>query len=41
MPPDMVSIDLRAAMDALGELTGETTREDIVDRVFAQFCVGK
>ncbi|MDD2201266.1 MAG: tRNA uridine-5-carboxymethylaminomethyl(34) synthesis GTPase MnmE [Firmicutes bacterium] len=41
MPPDMVSIDLRAAMDTLGELTGETTREDIVDRVFAQFCVGK
>jgi tRNA modification GTPase len=41
MPPDMLSIDLRSALDALGELTGETTREDIVDRIFAQFCVGK
>ncbi len=41
VPADMLSIDLRAAIDALGEITGETAREDIVDRVFEQFCIGK
>ncbi|MEA4882781.1 MAG: tRNA uridine-5-carboxymethylaminomethyl(34) synthesis GTPase MnmE [Clostridia bacterium] len=41
MPPDMLSIDLRAAADALSELTGATTREDIINRIFEQFCIGK
>lgn len=41
VPADMLSIDLRVAVDALGEITGETAREDIVDRIFEQFCVGK
>lgn len=41
MPADMLSIDLRVAIDALGEITGETAREDIVDRIFEQFCIGK
>lgn len=40
-PLDMLSIDLRAALDALGELTGDTAREDVVDLVFSEFCVGK
>jgi tRNA modification GTPase len=41
VPADMLSIDLRRAIDALGEITGETAREDIVDRIFEQFCIGK
>ncbi len=41
VPADMLSIDLRAAINALGEITGETAREDIVDRIFEQFCIGK
>ena len=41
VPADMLSIDLRAAVNALGEITGETAREDIVDRIFEQFCIGK
>lgn len=41
MPPDLVSVDLRIALDALGEIVGKTTTEDILDRIFLQFCVGK
>ncbi|HQL96283.1 MAG TPA: hypothetical protein PL005_16535, partial [Candidatus Hydrogenedentes bacterium] len=33
--------DLRAALHALGEITGETTPEDLLDRIFASFCIGK
>lgn len=40
-PLDVLSIDLRAALDALGEITGETTREDVIDLLFSEFCVGK
>ena len=29
------------ALDALGELTGETTSEDILNRIFEKFCIGK
>ncbi len=39
--PELLSIDLRDALDALGEITGETTPEDLLDRIFASFCIGK
>ncbi len=38
---DCMSIDLRAAWDSLGEITGETLTEDIIDRIFSKFCLGK
>lgn len=41
MPADIVSIDISAAMDALGEITGETVSESVVDEIFHNFCVGK
>ena len=41
MPPDLVAVDLRIALDGLGEIVGKTTTEDILDRIFSQFCVGK
>jgi tRNA modification GTPase len=41
IPLDLVSIDLRAALDALGEITGETASDDLLDRIFAEFCIGK
>ena len=41
MTPDAVLLDVEAAMEALGELTGRTVREDITDRIFSRFCVGK
>jgi len=34
-------VELRAALRSLGEITGETTVEDLLDQIFARFCVGK
>ena len=39
--PDAVLVDLESAMSALGEVTGRTMREDITNRIFERFCVGK
>jgi tRNA modification GTPase len=41
LPLDFVSIDLRASYDALGEVTGETASDDLLDRIFHEFCIGK
>ncbi len=41
MGVDFVSIDLRSAWETLGEITGETVGEDIIDQIFSQFCIGK
>lgn len=41
VPLDLLGIDLRRALVAFGEITGETVREDIIERIFAEFCVGK
>ena len=39
--PDALLTDVEEALSALGELTGQSVREDITDRIFARFCVGK
>lgn len=39
--PDIVLTETEGAMSALGELTGRSVREDITDRIFQRFCVGK
>jgi len=41
MPPDLVAVDLRSGLDCVGEIVGKTTTEDILDRIFSQFCIGK
>jgi len=41
LTPDAVLTDAEEALDALGELTGRTAREGIVDAIFSRFCVGK
>ena len=40
-PPAAVLTDIEAAMEAMGEVTGATVREDITARIFERFCVGK
>ena len=39
--PDAVLTDVETAMEAIGEVTGATVREDITSRIFERFCVGK
>ena len=39
--PDLITLDLDAAQLALAEITGDTVEEKLLDRVFADFCVGK
>ncbi|HVO38202.1 MAG TPA: tRNA uridine-5-carboxymethylaminomethyl(34) synthesis GTPase MnmE [Spirochaetia bacterium] len=39
--PDLLAVDLAAALDCLGEITGEVVTEEILDRMFSSFCVGK
>ena len=41
MPLDAVAVDLRDAMDALGEITGEVTSAEVLENMFSRFCVGK
>lgn len=41
VPLDLLGIHLKAAWEALGEISGETANERIIDEIFAKFCVGK
>lgn len=41
LPPDILSIDVKDAFEALGEITGSSVTEDLLDHIFSQFCIGK
>jgi tRNA modification GTPase len=41
IPPDLVAGDLTAALNALGEITGDVVGEDLLDTIFSRFCIGK
>lgn len=41
LPVDLIAIGLQGALEHLGEITGETARDTVLERIFAQFCIGK
>jgi len=41
MPPELIAIDLKGALDKLGIIVGKTSTDDILERIFSKFCIGK
>jgi tRNA modification GTPase len=41
LPFEIVAADLQEGLEALGEIVGETTSEEVLERIFSQFCIGK
>ncbi len=41
LPLDFIEVDIRDVWQALGEITGDTAEEDLLDRIFENFCIGK
>jgi tRNA modification GTPase len=41
LSPEFIALDLQRALEELGSLIGTTTSEDVLDRVFSRFCIGK
>ncbi len=41
LPSELAAVDLQDAMDALQELVGESSIEQVLDHLFATFCIGK
>jgi tRNA modification GTPase len=41
VPADLVAVDVQAALDHIGSVTGSVTNEDVLDVVFRDFCIGK
>jgi tRNA modification GTPase len=41
MPLDLMSIDIVNAADFLGQITGESVKDDVINEIFSRFCLGK
>jgi tRNA modification GTPase len=41
LPVELLAVDLRVALDHIGEITGHVTSEEILDQIFREFCIGK
>ncbi len=41
LPYDCIEIDVRTAIDLLGEITGDTVQDEIINEIFSRFCIGK
>jgi tRNA modification GTPase len=41
LPPEYLALDLQSGLEALGEIVGETSSEEILDQIFSRFCIGK
>jgi len=40
-PLELITMDLRSACSVIGEIAGKTSTEDLLDRIFSSFCIGK
>ena len=40
-PPEFIATDIQSALHHIGEITGQTTTEELLDRIFSRFCIGK
>ncbi len=40
-PPELLALELREALHQLGEMVGAVHTEDLLDRIFSRFCIGK
>jgi tRNA modification GTPase len=40
-PPELVAVELRTALGAVGEVVGEAETEEILGKIFSSFCIGK
>jgi tRNA modification GTPase len=41
IPPEIIAVDVQAALDHIGSVTGAVTSEEVLDSIFAEFCIGK
>jgi len=41
IPGDLMAMDIRRALNFLGEITGEISTDDLLDSIFTRFCIGK
>jgi tRNA modification GTPase len=41
IPPEFIAADLQEALHCLGEITGHTSGEEVLDHIFSRFCIGK
>ena len=41
LAPELVAVDLQAALEHIGAVTGAVTSEDVLDAIFREFCIGK
>ena len=40
-PPELLALELRSTLDQLGEMAGAVYTDDLLDRIFSRFCIGK
>jgi tRNA modification GTPase len=41
MTPEIIALEIREALDFIGEITGRTSNDDILNHIFSRFCIGK
>jgi tRNA modification GTPase len=40
-PPELLALEIRGALDQLGEMVGAVYTDDLLERIFSRFCIGK